>query len=516
MKNRIPWLLFIGLLNSLTTFAQSYSLSSEWATDLPVSTDGFASYKLKPSEIYTQSFLIKAGQSASIQIEVRNRLSAEQVIKAGLPLLASVTFGLLRQRGPASGVEQPHTLTNLSPYITGGALASGVSIGLSPRRKKAYVRLSYRNSSGTVLHTDGQWIDVGKTNSIKLKSEADGWVDMFISASSQHGLNVKQIKHVILNNKDTSVNTPVSTPTVVDKPVSSGNARSAASEKPTGPSADSTTGPQTNKMQPCGNCPPPPDESGGGIMLPEVVVVGQYNYGTYDMDWSNFVSNFNTMPTDIGSYVGAAASGGSGGPGPGPNYIYVTQLPQIPSRADAYNKAYRYPKACNALPDVWSWGYKNNDPVQTVEMAGYILEDGTYLSLPWNGNDPVTSHFQTAGPVTGAYSNIDYTIYQENGSLYVQVNNRQNGTSPSKKVIGYMHSHPWTDSGHAYSDPTPQTPSQQYGDYQLSHDFGIPGYILYMDPGTGKLQVKQFRYDQTSGQETVVGNYDLETFCDPT
>ena len=275
------------------------------------------------------------------------------------------------------------------------------------------------------------------------------------------------------------------------------NARSSAKSDTRPPfDSTSTTGGQTN------NLPPNPED---GYWLPEVVVVGQYNSGSGSSGgWSNFMNSFqNNAPSDLNSYWAASGYGGNGGSSS--TSMQAGPIPFLPNRADARNGAFRYPSFCNGVNDLWRWGFKDNDAVLTVEMSGYMLEDGTFLTLPWDRNDGVTSNFPIGRPFRSSYNGLDYVAYTGNGNLYIQVNNRQTGTSYDQKVVGYVHTHPWTDQNHLYSAPTPQTAQQPYGDYQLSHDYNIPGYIVHPGPGgdAGNLTVTKFSFDQASQQRQI-------------
>ena len=159
---------------------------------LSIDLDELNSQRIKPGATYKQSFSVKADQAASLHIQLRNRLSVISVLKSSVPLVAATTYGFL-QRRRTSSPEQKQSQTDVAPYLAGGVIASSTSFALTPRGKRAYLELTYRNMVGVKLRTQGQWINIGKKTSVEIKSSEDGWVDVTVVAPDKRGLRIQQI-----------------------------------------------------------------------------------------------------------------------------------------------------------------------------------------------------------------------------------------------------------------------------------------------------------------------------------
>lgn len=150
-------------------------------------------YHLRAGQTYTQTFPVRAGQSV-MQLRVKHRLSPIKVLKKSLPFLVGTGLGLLRQSSTTSFLERQQPANSLMPYVLGGAIASGTSFALSPKKKRVYVEITHYSQSGKVVSRVNQWIKPRKTTSILLVNPEDGSVEVSIKASPDEALRVEQLR----------------------------------------------------------------------------------------------------------------------------------------------------------------------------------------------------------------------------------------------------------------------------------------------------------------------------------
>lgn len=403
----------------------------------------------------------------------------------------------------------------LAPYLAGGALASGASLALTPKRNKVYVELTYRSLAGIPSRTEGHWVNVRQPSIIDIHNPVDGWVDVTVAALPKQGLRIQQLTFVGQQSQPVQSNISQfhemsSTPPTNNTPADTTQTKPKKSSPPTGGAMPSKEAP-----------PPGGDTGGGGIWLPEVTVVGHYNGdegGDTGQSWGGFVGGFQNADPSLGGndpnfYSGAMQSSNGN--------AYSGGQTSPPDRNSFRDNAARRPSFCNGRNDMWRWSYGNNNTYTTVEFSGFILNDGSFIQLPWSRNAYNSCSYWTDGTYFDDGNAVyQYSVQVRNGQLVLLAQNKFNNYTKLIPIVGYVHTHPFTgpdQNGVNYNiyNPTPKlnpgaNDPNDYGDWQLAHDYGIPGYIVTQD------QVVKYSWDPTqSNPQKVDYSMSNQNFCNP-
>ncbi|MVM40525.1 hypothetical protein GO730_27430 [Spirosoma sp. HMF3257] len=212
-----------------------------------------------------------------------------------------------------------------------------------------------------------------------------------------------------------------------------------------------------------------------------------------------------------------SAGGGNGGtPQKGPT------PPDDPARQQLKFFARTVSSLCVAQTLLWQYSYQNNSQANTVEMGGFILDDGSFFMLPWGQNTGVSIKYAFEGnAILGSNGHIYHvTTNTTTGQTILQDENPLSGstTSTDHVIVSYVHTHPWDDGLHATDEvtrgPDPLNPNiAPYGDWAFGKEWGLPGIIITPD------YFLYFHYDgtKTTEEEQKVkdGRVKRDSVCDP-
>jgi hypothetical protein len=434
-------------------FSQAQTQPSTTQYDIELQADVLAKQKVKAGRVYQRSFPTKRGQYGSLKIKLRNRISASSVLKASVPLLAATMHGLLKQQGVTPSVEGQRPASLIVPYLAGGALASGASYTLMPKRKKAYVELTYRSQAGTTLDRQRRWMNIGKATSISIKGLPDGWVDVSIAASPNQGLVVQEMNFV-----------------TSDRPIGGGSGtdpvtNSSGCDDPDGPRCDPDEG--DSKFGITGGS----GSDNNPYQLSEIIVLASgtgstTDYGSFVYYYSGGSYGNTYYSSGYYQYDGTSSVGSSGSNGPGTNDpVYYDHAFHIVNMNN--NGCFNYDML------------HNGSQRDGKEYGALLTADGNLITLPNAAN--TLTNVTWSNLYYDGLGRIIVNVYQENGKWMVQLNDYSTHQSFSYEVSGMVHTHPVLPGYDTYN-PSPD-------DINVMNNY--PGLRQFIVTGTEDFEFNQ-------------------------
>jgi hypothetical protein len=181
-------------------------------------------------------------------------------------------------------------------------------------------------------------------------------------------------------------------------------------------------------------------------------------------------------------FTGHCTNGGGGNDGgnTGSGNSSPSDIDRMDRRADVDN-------LCNGLKRLWNNSFRNNNPVLTKEMGGYLTSTGEIILLPSYNNTPTTTQFNTSSfdqqgrEIVYAYTQqgqakVDVTIYDIFGR----------GVTTTYTITATIHTHPYTDGSHDTYNPSIPDINNLASDTSLKHYILAGNQLIEYNQG-GKI-----------------------------